>query len=269
MTPPKYIKWFVAEESVVIENDIPITCYKLDYSINQDILRDWAKHIRRHYESDEELAESLRATSLTAKEYLRTYVIPQKQDVMGPSSRSNDFTEIMVSDLLEFIHGYSVPRCKQDNRSGKTSSEHGTDIIAYSFCESYKRPSLKDELMAVEVKAGLSSDSFDPIFKAVVDSQKYDEVRHAHTLNFYRKELKRKGQIQQSEEIARFQKKSEFDYILTYVAAAVISRESIPINKAIEINGQSIVLRNDDRLFLIHGKQFMQLAHDIYERCVE
>lgn len=32
MTPPKYIKWFVAEESVVIENDIPITCYKLVFA---------------------------------------------------------------------------------------------------------------------------------------------------------------------------------------------------------------------------------------------
>ena len=269
MDVPKYVNWFVAEESVFIEKNVPITCDKLDYSTNPDVLREWALHIRRHYESDEELTESLDATGMTPEEYLRTYVIPQKQDNMGPTSRSNDFTEIMVSDLLEFVHNYTVPRCKQENRSGKTSSEHGTDIIAYRFYESSTRPGSKDELLAVEVKAGLSSDSYDPIYKAVVDSQKYDEVRHAHTLNYYRKELKRKCQDKQAEEIARFQKKSELDYVVTYIAAAVISRENIPDNTTIEINGKDIVLRSGNKIFLIHGKKLMDLAHDIYERCVE
>ena len=47
MTPPKYIKWFVAEESVVIENDIPITCYKLDYSSYEIESSKSIRHFRR------------------------------------------------------------------------------------------------------------------------------------------------------------------------------------------------------------------------------
>jgi len=133
MNAPGYIKWLISEQSVRLEDGIAISCYKLDYSIDDDLFDEWALHIRRHYESDDELKESLIATSLSIEEYLKTFVIPQKSDPFGPTSRSNDFTEIMISDLVEFINGYTVPRCKQDNRSGKTNSAHGTDILAYKF----------------------------------------------------------------------------------------------------------------------------------------
>lgn len=268
MDVPKYIKWFVKESSVAFEDGKPITCYKLAYEVNDNIFNEWALHIRRHYESDEELAESLSATEMDAESYLREYVIPQKTDTFGPTSRSNDFTEIMISDLLQFIHDYTVPRCKQDNRSGKTNSAHGTDILGYKYKNPTHKPHPEDELVAVEVKAGLSSDSYEPIKKAVVDSKKYDALRYAHTLNFYRKTLSRKGQEQQADEIARFQKKSENNFILTFIAAAIVSRESIPKN-TISIKGTDLELRSGTKVFLVHGKQLMALAHEIYERCIK
>ena len=133
MNRPQYINWFVEENSVKFEDGIPITCYRLNYSIDDEVCCELALHIRQHYETDEELKESLKTTGKSAEEYLKTFIIPQKEDVLGNTSRANDFTEIMISDLLEFIHQYTVPRCKQRNRSGKTQSEHGTDIIAYKF----------------------------------------------------------------------------------------------------------------------------------------
>ncbi len=129
--------------------------------------------------------------------------------------------------------------------------------------------SMRDELLAIEVKAGLSSDSYEPISKAVTDSHKYDDVRYAHTLNFYRKLLRYKQQHQQADEIARFQKKSEHDFILTFIAAAIISRENVPNNMIIGIRGKSLELRNNDKIFLVHGKKLMTLAHQIYERCIK
>lgn len=269
MDMPRYIKWFVKEHSTCLEDGVPISCYKLDYSIDDALFDEWALHIRRHYESDDELKESLSDTGLSVEEYLKTYVIPQKSDPFGPTARSSDFTEIMVSDLIEFVNGYIVPRCKQNNRSGKSSSEHGTDILAYKFDNPNHAPSVKDELLAIEVKAGLSSDNYEPINKAVTDSHRYDDVRYAHTLNFYRKSLRYKQQYQQADEIARFQKKSESDFILTFIAAAVISRENIPANTIIGIKGKNLALRNNDKIFLIHGKKLMALAHQIYERCIK
>lgn len=269
MNRPKYINWFVEESTVTLEDGVPISCYRLDYTVDEDVCCEWALHLRQHYECDDELAESLRITGLSAEEYLRSNVIPQKSDPLGPTSRSNDFTEIMISDLLEFIHGYSVPRCKQRNRSGKTSSEHGTDILAYKFDKQDKSPSIKDELMAVEVKAGLSSNKYTPICKAVTDSHKYDEVRHALTLNYYRKQLRYINNHEQANEIARFQQKSEHDFIITYVAAAIISRETIPHNVVLGIKGDDLELRQDNKVFLVHGKKLMALAHDIFEKCVK
>lgn len=269
MKAPKYICWFVAENSITFEDGVPLSCYKLDYKIDDTVFNEWALHIRRHYESDSELKGSLSITGMSAEQYLRTYVIPQKTDPLGPTSRSNDFTEIMISDLLEFVEGYTVPRCKQDNRSGKCSSEHGTDILAYRYYSPEKKPDSKDELVAVEVKAGLSSASYDPIRNAVADSQKYDAVRYAHTLNFYRKTLLCKQQLQQAEEIARFQQKSEHDFVLSYIAAAIISQENIPNNIISSIKGQDLELQKGRQVFLVHGKTLMSLAHQIYERCIQ
>ncbi len=269
MNVPRYIKWFINEHFTCLEDGVPIFCYKLDYSVDEALFDEWALHISRHYESDDELKESLADTKLGVEEYLRTYVIPQKCDPFGPVARSSDFTEILISDLIEFVNGYTVPRCKQDNRSGKSNSEHGTDILAYKFNNPDHKPSVKDELLAIEVKAGLSSDSYEPINNAVTDSHKYDAVRYAHTLNFYRKSLRYRQQFQQADEIARFQKKSEHDFILGFVAAAIISRENIANSTIIGIKGKDLALRKNDKIFLVHGKKLMELAHQIYERCTK
>lgn len=268
MNPPKYIKWFAEESAVTLEDGAPISCYRLDYSVDDTVFCEWALHLRQHYESDAELKESLDVTRMPVEQYLRTHVIPQRDDAFGPTARSNDFTEIMVSDLLEFVHGYTVPRCKQRNRSGKNQSEHGTDILGYKYAKSSQAPNNKDELLAVEVKAGLSSDKYDPIINAVKDSHTYDEVRHALTLNFYRKRLRHIND-EQANEIARFQQKSEHDFIVTYIAAAIISREKIAGDVIMGIRGDDLELRSDNKVFLIHGKKLMALAHDIFERCVK
>jgi hypothetical protein len=269
MKSPKYINWFIKESAITLEDGVPITCYQLDYKVDEDAFCEWALHIRKQYESDDELKNSISITKLPVEEYLRTYVIPQKGEPFGPTARSNDFTEIMISDLLEYVYGYSVPRCKQRNRSGKALSEHGTDILAYKFYKSDKIPSTKDELLAVEVKAGLSSDEYAPINSAVTDSHKYDEVRHSLTLNYYRKKLRSINSNEQANEIARFQQKSEHDYIITYVAAAIISRCSIPDNVILGVKGNDLELRKDNKVFLVHGKKLMALANEIYERCVK
>ena len=82
---------------------------------------------------------------------------------MGATVRSADITEILISDLLEFVHQYSVPRYKLKNRSGKNNSQQGTDVIAYKYKNEDKTPNDKDELVAAEVKAPLSNTEYIPI----------------------------------------------------------------------------------------------------------
>lgn len=268
MDRPKYIDWIVTEEGVTLENNTPIYCYRIDYQANDEILDDWALHIRRQYESDEELSIDSTANHMNCEDYLRKYIIPQRDDILGPTVRAGDITEILIADLLEFILGYTVPRCKQRNRSGKCNSEHGTDVIAYRFSRKDKKPNDRDELIAAEVKAQLTSTDYTVIEKAISDSKK-DEHRLARTIDYYRKKLRMLGNISDAKDIARFLFKPENDYQIKYIAAGISSSKQIKQTIKLSISGDEIILSSNQKVFYVHGKDLMRLTHQIYERCTK
>ncbi|WP_294855273.1 Hachiman antiphage defense system protein HamA [uncultured Oscillibacter sp.] len=269
MDRPQYIKWIVSEDGVAFEDQQPLNCYRLSYVMDDAILDDWALHIRRHYVPDDELAEDAVLDKLTVEECLRQYVIPQKGEPFGPTARSNDISEILFADLFEFVLNYEVPRCKQYNRSGKNESEHGTDIIAYRFFDEGKIPHKKDELVAIEVKARLSSiEACETIKDAVADSKK-DEHRFSHTLNYYRKKLRSMGKVSDAADVARFQQKTEHPYKTSYVGAAISSLPTIEKKIIVGIKGTDLELKTDQSVFYVHGADLMSLTHQVFERCTK
>lgn len=269
MNRPQYINWIVKEDGVVFEDQQPLNCYKLSYEIDDAILDDWALHIRRHYVPDDELREDSALHRLTVEEYLRHYVIPQKGEPFGPTARSNDISEILFAGLFEFILNYEVPRCKQYNRSGKNESEHGTDVIAYRFYTERKEPNKNDELVAVEVKARLSSTEACATIKDSVADSKKDEHRFSHTLDYYRKKLRSMGKSSEAADIARFQQKTEYPYKISYVGAAISSLPTIEKKVIVGIKGADLQLKTDQSVFYIHGIDLMTLAHQVFERCTK
>ena len=269
MERPQYINWIVREDGVVFEDQHPLNCYRLSYVIDDAILNDWALHLRRHYVPDNELNEDAAVNNLTVEEYLRQYVIPQKEEPFGPTARSNDISEILFADLFEFVLNYEVPRCKQYNRSGKNESEHGTDIIAYRFFNDEKKPHKNDELVAIEVKALLSSKEACKVIKDAVGDSKKDEHRFSHTLNYYRKKLRSMGKTSEAEDIARFQQKTESPYKTSYVGAAISSLPSIEKEVIVGIRGTDLELKTDQSVFYVHGADLMSLAHQVFERCTK
>ncbi len=269
MYKPQYINWIVKEDGVVFEDQQPLNCYKLSYEIDNNIFDDWALHIRRHYVQDDDLKEDLALHKLTAEEYLRQYVIPQKKESFGPTARSNDISEILFADLFEFVLNYEVPRCKQYNRSGKNESEHGTDIIAYRFYSKGKEPNKNDELVAIEVKARLSSTEACATIKDAVADSKKDEHRFSHTLDYYRKKLRSMGRSAESADIARFQQKTEYPYKVSYVGAAISSLPTVEKKIIVGIKGADLELKTDQSVFYVHGTDLMDLTHHVFERCTK
>lgn len=276
MERPSYLKWLIEEKGVTLDNGESIQCYKLDYVKDDETLNAWAIHIRRHYISDEKLDESCEELEISPEEYLKQFVIPQKgKDRMAGTARSNGISEILFSDLLEFIYGLEVPRCRMDNMSGPTVSEHGTDVIGYKYYNADKSPDIKDRLVTVEVKAGLTQKTTQVIEKAVIDANK-DEYRIAQSLDYMRKKLKRMNKQAEAEDILRFQKKTKYDYQLENYAAGMSSLEEIPEQKVDgnemkiipEIVGEDLRLKGDAGIYYVHGKSLMELAHNIYDRCV-
>lgn len=265
MEKPQYIDWIVEETGIVIKDDIPLKCYKIDYKDDESILDDWALHIRRNYIEDTELKEDADDNAMTIEQYLHDYVIPQKGEELGATVRSADITEILISDLLEFVHQYSVPRYKLKNRSGKNNSQQGTDVIAYKYKNEDKTPNDKDELVAAEVKATLSNMEYTPIKNAIIDSRK-DEHRLARSVNYCRKRLKELGKIEEAEEVKRFLFKPDNNYRITYVAAGVSSRENVDDAIELGFSGEELEIRKNELIFYVHGKKLMELAHNIYQR---
>lgn len=268
MDRPQYIDWLIEEKGVVINGTNEVTSYRIDYSDNSTVIDDWALHIRRNYIKDQDLIESASINGLTIEQYLKKYIIPQKGEPLGATARSGDIAEIVVSDLLEFVMGYTVPRYKQMNRSGKNNSEHGTDIIGYKFYKIDKSPNDKDELVATEVKAELTSESYDPLKKAIVDSRK-DEDRLARTIDYCRKRMKEQNDLKTSREIARFLIKPENNYKVIYIAAGVGSRTTVDTNITLSTDGEELRISNGQAIFFIHGRKLMDLTHKIYERCTQ
>ena len=269
MDRPQYINWIIKEDGVVFEDQQSLDCYRLSYAIDNAVLDDWALHIRRHYVPDSELEEDAALNDLSVEEYLRQFVIPQKNEPFGPTARSNDISEILFADLFEFVLNYEVPRCKQYNRSGKNESEHGTDIIAYRFFIDEKKPHKNDELVAIEVKALLSSKEACKVINDAVTDSKKDEHRVSHTLDYYRKKLRFIGKSAESADVERFQQKTEYPYKTSYVGAAISSLPTIEKNVIVGIKGADLELKTDQSVFYVHGADLMSLTHQVFERCTK
>ena len=125
------------------------------------------------------------------------------------------------------------------------------------------------------MKAGLTQKTTQVIEKAVIDANK-DEYRIAQSLDYMRKKLKRMNKQAEAEDILRFQKKTKYDYQLENYAAGMSSLEEIPEQKVDgnemkiipEIVGEDLRLKGDAGIYYVHGKSLMELAHNIYDRCV-
>ncbi len=266
MERPQYINWFVEEAGIVIKENTPIQCFKIDYIDDEKTLENWALHIRRNYIDDSDLLEDSIINKMSVEQYLKEYIIPQKHEPLGPTARAGDIGEIIISDLLEFIYGYSVPRYKMKNRSGKNNSQHGTDIIAYKFYKANKTPNENDELIAAEVKSALTETDCSVLESAISHSAK-DAHRLARTINHCRKRLKELGCNSEMQDVARFLNKTEQNYKLTYVAAGISSCESVASPIELSVANDKLEIKNGQKIYFIHGRKLMDLTHDIYERC--
>lgn len=275
MEKPEYLKWIVEEQGQILGLDKTISCFRIEYNNDPIVLDSWAQHIRLHYISDEELQEDLDIYGIDQEQYLRKYVIPQKGEPLGATARSNVISEILISDLLEFVYGYNVPRCRQHNMSGKTVSEHGTDVIGYKYAVGRHKPSEEDSLIAIEVKAALSKSDTSVVDSAVADSAK-DEFRTSLSLNYLRKKLKEMGHFDESNDIRRFQKKTSMDYQMSYGAAGITSlynlekreKDGVIIEVIPGVCGADLMIKSDTNIYFVHGKALMELAHEVFERCI-
>ena len=192
-----HLKYFQKKSNLVTNQGKIVTVYELKIDHDVTIINEWARHLREHYCSDEELNFLAFSTGHTNQEFLAQIVFPDPNNRLGPATMSGDFAEILVYDYIEFIQGYYTARTRYSNKINPNSSPMGTDVLGYK-CQDANSPSEDDELKILEVKAQASETKPQlKLQKAVNDSSK-DSLRLAESLNAEVRHLARCNRIEEA-----------------------------------------------------------------------
>ncbi len=236
-----------------------IKSFELASNFDNITVSEWALHIRRHYMRDDELANSTR--TLPTEEYLSTMVIPDCQN-----TRTGDFGETIVSDIIEHLEGYIVPRYKQFQRIDKNLSGPGIDIVAY-IINSPTTPSRNDKLLLIEVKSSRrQNDVSGPLRKAKSEYRK-NLTRRAMTVDSIRRKASMCGDEVTANEIERFQDANTVDFQEMNGYAIVISIKDIQSHMS-RFNTK-IIETDDQHVYVVHRDQLGELIDDIYGKCTQ
>lgn len=229
----------------------------------------WASNFRKHYCSDSAIDDLRAGTGLSRAEYLTQLVFPDKSAAPGPGIRAGDFAELLVSDYVEYLLGYWVPRGKYAEKSCRDESVKGVDILGFRLT-SPPAPSPTDTLLAFEVKAQLSGDKYTGRLQTAIDDSSKDYLRRAMTLNATKWRLRHAGQHDRALVVQRFQNLSDHPYVYRSGAAAVLSDsvyDEALLQKSTKVAGHQNA--GNLELIVIRGKELMKLVHALYERAAD
>lgn len=242
-----------------------LTCDESD----TETWRAWAKYFREHYCLDTmiDLLKAGTPYESSRADYLTSLVFPDAKEKPGPSIRSGDFAEILVSDLLEHHYACWVPRTRYKARAIRNESTKGTDVIGIQLINSDGTASPKDSLFTFEVKAQLSGSKPNPRLQDAVNDSMKDEKRKAETLNAIKQRLAEENRMMDVLKIQRFQDALKNSYIEQTGAAALFCNSIYNADNISKTTSCS-THPNAKRLMLIvvRADAFMKLAHHLYER---
>ncbi|SFN60567.1 hypothetical protein SAMN05216386_1334 [Nitrosospira briensis] len=253
-------------ESLVSSDGCRIDIWELNVPSTADYLSAWASNFRQHYCSDTEIDDLRAGTGLSRAEYLTQLIFPDKSTAPGPGIRAGDFAELLVSDYVEYLLGYWVPRGKYAEKSSRDESVKGVDILGFRLTNP-PSPTSSDTLLAFEVKAQFSGSKYTGRLQtAIIDSSK-DYLRRAMMLNATKRRLRQAGQHDRALLVQRFQNLSDHPYIYRSGAAGVLSDTAYDediLQKSTKVLGHQNA--GNLELIVIRGKELMKLVHALYER---
>ncbi len=261
----EHCKWLVdTGETLRTADGHTIHVWQIAHQPNQAVLSAWAKHIRRHYCSDEEIDPLRKGTGHSRSEYLRRLKLPDKAKDFGPATRAGDFGEMLVADFLEYILGYWVPRLRYDRKQTRNESTKGCDVIGIRVLDP-KKMSAKDVLVVFECKVQFTGRKAEAKLQEAIAHNGKDFERLGESLNAMRQRFRDRGDDISGSLIERFQDMEDRPYVAEWGAAAIFDEA---IYDPTEI-GKSVVADHAHRtalqLIVMRGKDMMTLVHSLYE----
>jgi hypothetical protein len=269
MTKPAYLQYLqLTKSSLATVDGLIVPVWELSIPSDGACLASWGHHFRQHYCLDTEIDDFRAGTGLTRAEYLLNYVFPDGNTKPGPSIRSGDFGELLISDYLEYIMGYWVPRGKYGQKESRNESAKGADILGFRII-SVNVYSSGDELLTYEVKAQLTDAKYTARLQVAVNDSSKDYVRAGISLNAAKQRLIRAGNIADAKRIERFQNINDNPFVFKSGAAAVLcgkAFDEIEIAKT-ETNAHSN--KDNIELVVVRGEDLMTLAHALYQKAAD
>ena len=165
----EHTKWLVdTGERLKTADGKEVEVWEFRHEKDEAVLSAWAKHFRNHYCLDAEI-DFLRGKR-PRTDYLTNIKFPCKTSKLGPGIRAGDFGEILVSDYLQWLLGYWVPRVRWSSKVVRDESPKGSDVIGFRFHKKDGDASTKDVLFVFESKTKFSASKINRLQDAINDS---------------------------------------------------------------------------------------------------
>ncbi len=261
---PAYLQHFKQAEAVTLEIGIKCEVWELDVPADAACLGEWANRFRQTYCHDSDLDILREGTGKSRAEYLLELVFPDKSAPPGPAVRSGDFAELLVSDYVEFVLGYWVPRGKYAEKGSRDESVKGVDIVGFQ-CPDPAQPKPTDEMLAFEAKAQLGGGKYKDRLQVAVNDSGKDYLRAGEALAAMKRRMHVAGEHASMLVVQRFQDAVDRPYQLLSGAAAILSDAAFDTDG---IKGTTIAEHNNAgnlKLIAVKGKDLMTLAHALYQ----
>lgn len=265
---PTYLHHMKQVESLTLAAGEKCEVWELDVPEDAPCLSEWARRFRETYCPDSDLDILREGTGKSRAEYLLELVFPDKSVAPGPAVRAGDFAELLVSDFVEFLLGYWVPRDKYAEKGSRDESVKGVDIVGFK-CPNAEQPSSADEMLTFEVKAQLSGGKYSGRLQVAVNDSGKDYLRAAETLAAMKRRMHLAGKHDSMLVVQRFQNATDRPYRFLSGAATILSdaafdTEGIKTTSVAEHNNKGSL-----KLIAIKGKDLMTLAHALYQRAAD
>ncbi|NOK05435.1 DUF1837 domain-containing protein [Myxococcus xanthus] len=262
------MKWLVnTGQKIKTTDNKTIEVWELRHQKDDAILSAWAKHIRNHYCSDNQIDYLRKGYGYSRAEYLSKIKFPDASNPPGPSIRSGDFAELIVADYVEFLLNYWVPRTRYADKTIRNESTKGCDIIGFKIIKS-GRDSKSDTLAIFESKADLTGQKASSRLQDAVNDSSKDPTRKPESLNAIKQRLFDQQKFGEAEKIERFQNPVDRPYQETYGAVAVLSTPCFDGPTTSKTDTSKHPAAQTVALLVIHGGELMSLAHELYARAI-
>lgn len=268
MDSPTYLHHLKQEESLTLSGGVTCEVWELAVPVNSASLSEWALRFREAYCLDSDLDILRDGTGKSRAEYLLELVFPDKHASPGPAVRSGDFAELLVSDYVEFVLGYWVPRGKYAEKGSRDESVKGVDIVGFQ-CLDPGKPKPTDKMLAFEAKAQLGGGKYKDRLQVAVNDSGKDYLRAGETLAAMKRRMHVSGDCASMLVVQRFQDAVDRPYRLLSGAAAILSDAAFDTDGIKETTVAGHNNADNLKLIVIRGKGLMTLAHTLYQRAAD